>query len=64
MYTLSCAQIGTTDCNFSTHGNTPDEVKKAIMDHAMKAHSDKMKNMSDADKKAMMAKMDSMMQQV
>ena len=57
-YNLSCKDIGSDDCGFSVTTHSVDEVKKAIFAHARYAHPDKLKNMTDEQKKGMMQMID------
>jgi predicted small metal-binding protein len=50
-----------TDCDFVAEGNTAEEVKSKMMDHAMKDHKEMMDKMSDDEKSKMMMKMDNML---
>jgi len=47
-----------TNCDFVATGNTADEVKKKMMDHAMMEHKDMMANMNEQKKGEMMKMMD------
>ena len=47
MYSLSCKDMGGSDCDFVVTGATADEVVKAMGEHAMQAHPDKVKEMSE-----------------
>jgi len=55
MKQLSCKDMG-TNCDFVATGNTADEVKKKMMDHAMM--EDMMANMNEQKKGEMMKMMD------
>ncbi|PIP27672.1 MAG: DUF1059 domain-containing protein [Candidatus Moranbacteria bacterium CG23_combo_of_CG06-09_8_20_14_all_39_10] len=57
MKQLSCKDMG-TNCDFVATGNTADEVKKKMMDHAMMEHKDMMANMNEQKKGEMMKMMD------
>lgn len=48
-------------CDFVATGENADDVKKMLVDHAMKEHKDMFEKMSQDDKDAMMAKMDKML---
>ncbi len=46
MKTLACKDIGTPDCNFVAKSETAEGAVKIMMDHASKAHKDKLDEMS------------------
>ncbi|NTW22695.1 DUF1059 domain-containing protein [Candidatus Falkowbacteria bacterium] len=58
MMSLKCQDMG-MDCHFVAHGQTKDEVKKEMMDHAQMAHPEVLGG-SEEDMKAMEQKMDEM----
>jgi len=60
MKKLSCKDMG-TDCGFVATGNTAEEVKKKMMEHANMAHKDMMAGMSGQKKEEMMKMMDEKM---
>lgn len=64
MKTLSCRDMG-VDCNFVSHADTAEEAVRITGEHAMKAHADKIAEMSktmsqDDMMKAMMAQVKDM----
>jgi predicted small metal-binding protein len=61
MFKISCADMGSSDCNFVATGKTREETKKKMMDHAMFQHADKMKSMSKEDMAKSMKMMDDML---
>lgn len=61
MMSLSCKDMGATDCDYVAKGNSADEVKSKIMDHAMKDHKDMMDRMDSMEKEKMMKMMDEKM---
>lgn len=63
MKTLSCRDLGVTDCDFVARGNTPEEVKNNMMNHAKMEHKEMMDKMSNKEKDEMKEKMDSMMKE-
>jgi predicted small metal-binding protein len=63
MMKLSCRDMG-ADCDFAATGDTAEEVKKKMTDHAMTDHKAMMDGMSETEKKDMMAKMDEKMMEV
>lgn len=60
MKTLACRDLG-TDCDFVARGNTPEEVRNNMLNHAKMEHKEMMDNMSNKERNEMMKKMDSMM---
>lgn len=60
MKKLGCKDMGVS-CDFVATGENADDVKKMLVDHAMKEHKDMFEKMSQDDKDAMMAKMDKML---
>ena len=63
MYKLSCKTMG-QDCGFEAQGDTMDEVKNKMMDHAMSDHKDMMERMSPKEKEDLMMKMDEKMETI
>ncbi len=61
-YNLSCKDIGSEDCGFSVTTHSADEVKKAIFAHARYAHPEKLKGMTEEQKKEMMKVIDKKLQ--
>ena len=57
MKELSCSEMG-VECPFRAEGETADEVKARMMEHAAAEHADMLAGMSDEQKAAMMATMD------
>jgi predicted small metal-binding protein len=45
MYQYACRDLG-VDCDFVTAAETPEEVKKAVFEHASVAHKDMMDSMT------------------
>ena len=60
MYKLSCRDMG-MECGFSATGETKDELKGKMMEHAKMEHKDMLEKMSEEEKKDMMAKMEEKM---
>ncbi|OGI29309.1 MAG: hypothetical protein A2288_02940 [Candidatus Moranbacteria bacterium RIFOXYA12_FULL_44_15] len=60
MMKLSCKAMG-ADCGYEATGETAEEVKNKMMEHAKMEHKDMLDKMSDSEKKEMMAKMDEKM---
>lgn len=58
MMSLACKDLG-KDCHFVAHGNTKDEVKKEMMDHARMAHPEVF-DLPEDEMKMMEEKMDEM----
>jgi predicted small metal-binding protein len=46
MKTLSCKDMGASDCSFVATGQTAEEVKSKMWAHAAKDHKDKLVSMS------------------
>ena len=61
-YTFKCADME-LECPFVVTGASQEEVKKHVEMHKMDSHSDLVANMSDEDKTAMDAKIDSVITQ-
>ncbi len=57
---LGCRDLG-GDCDFVATGETPEQVKKALFDHAAKEHKEILEKMTLQDKIKITAKMDSML---
>ncbi len=64
MKQLSCKDMGAAECDFVATGNTAEELKDKMMEHAKMEHSDMLDSMSDDEKSGMMKKMDAMMKDV
>lgn len=62
MYTLKCSELDPGgNCDFSTTGETRDEVIKNLQDHAASDHAKKMASMTPEEQTAMMAKMNELL---
>jgi len=48
MKTLSCKDLGISECNFSAKAQTSEEAMKMATDHATHAHKDKIEEMGKA----------------
>ena len=59
MKKLGCKDMGVA-CDFVATGETAEDVKKMLVDHAMKEHKDMFDKMSQEEKDGMMKKMDKM----
>ena len=57
MYSISCRDLG-GDCDHTVTGNSVEEVKEGLFAHAADAHPEKLKTMSEEEKKAMVQKME------
>ena len=57
--TLSCKDMGAA-CEYVAEGQSKEDVKKIMMDHAMTDHKEMMDKMSDVEKDEMMKKMDAL----
>ena len=54
---LNCSELG-MDCSFHAEGETADEVKAKMMEHAAAEHADMLAGMTDDQKTGLMATMD------
>ena len=45
MYKYACRDLG-VDCDFSTTGETPEEVKQAVFAHAAEGHKEMLASMT------------------
>jgi predicted small metal-binding protein len=57
MKELSCSEMG-IECAFRAEGETADEVKAKLLEHAAAEHADMLAGMTEAQKAEMMATMD------
>jgi predicted small metal-binding protein len=57
MKELSCSEMG-MECPFRAEGETADEVKAKMMEHAAAEHADMLAGMTDEQKTGLMATMD------
>ena len=60
MYSLSCKAMGAADCDYVAQGETAEEVKSKMMDHARAKHFEVV---SDMGEEKLMAKMDEKMEE-
>jgi len=58
MMSVSCKDMGATDCDYTAKGETAQDVKDDMIAHAMSDHKEMMDMMSESEKSSMMAKMD------
>ena len=62
MKSLSCKQLGGPDapmnCDFTAAGETAEDVKKAMFEHAGSVHKDVLAKMTPQDQANISAKMD------
>ncbi len=61
MKKVGCKDLGMPTCPFVAEGETVGEVKGKMWAHAKEVHPDKMKEMSDEEKKGMNEKIDSLL---
>jgi predicted small metal-binding protein len=52
------------DCDFEAEGDSIEEVKKKMTDHAMSDHKEMMEKMSSKEKEDMMMKMEEKMETI
>jgi predicted small metal-binding protein len=57
MKELRCSEMG-IECPFRAEGETADEVKAKLLEHAAAEHADMLAGMTEAQKAEMMATMD------
>ena len=57
MKDLSCSEMG-IECAFRAEGETADEVKAKLLEHAAAEHADMLAGMTEAQKADMMATID------
>jgi len=57
MKEISCSEMG-IECAFRAEGETADEVKAKLLDHAAAEHADMLAGMTEAQKADMMATID------
>jgi predicted small metal-binding protein len=62
MKKIQCKNMGMA-CEFVATGETAEEVKMKMDQHAMEVHGDMMKDMSPEDKEMMKKKMDEVMEE-
>lgn len=58
MKSVKCSDLGAPECPFVAEGETNEEVKQKLYEHAGVVHPEKMKEMTEEDKKQMDAKID------
>ena len=54
MMSLSCKDMGATDCDYTAKGETVQEVKDNMMKHAMSDHKEMLDKMSEEGNRSMM----------
>jgi len=64
MKSLKCDDIGGVNCGFEATGETSDEVKGKMMEHAKEVHPEKLEGMTDESKAEMDKLMDEKMTDV
>lgn len=57
MKKLACRDLG-TDCDNVEHGETSEEVKQKMMEHAKEVHPEKVENLTEEDSQMMGKLMD------
>jgi len=62
-YKLGCKDIGGMDCEFTTTGDTTDEVKQNLYAHAQEAHKDVIASMPEDKMKDMDQLMDKILRE-
>lgn len=50
MKTLACKDMGAPDCDFVATGETSEEVKQKMMEHAQNAHPEALENMTPEER--------------
>lgn len=61
MLKVSCADMGAS-CRWEASAETGEELRKKIWEHTEKAHKDILKKMSAADKAALEARIDALIE--
>jgi len=61
MKKLTCKAMG-TECHFEATGQTAEEVKNKMVEHAKTDHAEMFNKMSDSEKEGMMKMMDEKME--
>ena len=61
MLTLSCADLGES-CRWKATAESGDELKQLVWQHARKSHRKMFKAMSDADRAALEARIDALIE--
>lgn len=64
MYTLSCKDMGSTDCDFVASADSREEVKRLMIEHAKSAHPEKMSTMTEEEITGMGPMMDNLIKEV
>lgn len=58
MKSLSCKQMGNSDCEYVAEAETAEEVKQKMWEHAEHIHKDKIASMSEEEKEKANGMMD------
>ena len=61
MKQIGCKDLGAVNCDFVASGETADDVKTRLFEHATAEHADKLAAMSDQEKAEISHKMDEML---
>jgi len=61
MKSLKCSDLGSMECNFVATGETAEDVKKNMYEHAGQVHPDKLEKMTDEEKQQIDKKMDELL---
>jgi len=58
MVTVTCQELGGSNCTLPITGNTLEEVRRNLLTHAQKAHRDMLQRMSPKDQQNLMQKLE------
>lgn len=61
MKKIKCSDLGSADCHFEATGETNEEVKQKLWQHAQEAHPDMLKDITDEQKEGMNKKIDALL---
>lgn len=61
MYSLSCKELGSAQCNHVIEAETIEEAKQMLVEHAQLTHADLLDSMSEAELLAMNEKVEELL---
>ena len=61
MKNLNCSDLGGSECNFKASGETDEDVKKQMHEHAAKDHAEMFEKMTEEEKTQIDQKMNELL---
>lgn len=57
MITVTCQELGGSDCTIPITGNTLEEARRNLLDHAQKHHKEMLQKMTSQEQQGLMKKL-------